>query len=169
NDTESRDACHHARRRTELSLEMGTESNRVIPNYALAHLIHALLGVAGSVLSITAPLAGALLVLLAAASATLDLMGILLVARRLTGGRASQNVISREDGGKPGTLILTAHYDASRGGAVFGRRASERRAALGKLIRWPIGLFEPYLWSLLLVLVCCTIRLVGLEGYVLTI
>jgi hypothetical protein len=168
-DAERRAAGHLAARLEDLGRQAEIESIRVFPNYAVAHLIHALLGIVGSVLSITAPLAGTLLVLVAAISAALDLTGTFFLVRRLTGGRASQNVISREDSDRPGTLILTAHYDAARAGVVFGRRATERRAALGKLIRRPIGPFEPFFWSLILLLVCCVIRLAGLEGYLLTI
>src|SRR5205085_9894538 len=99
----------------------------------------------------------------------LDLMGIVFVTRRITGARASQNVVSREDGGKPGTIVLTAHYDAARTGSVFNRRVVERRAALGKAIRRPIGPFEPFTWSLIALLICCVVRAVGLEGHLLTI
>jgi hypothetical protein len=168
-DAERRAAGHLATRLRELGRDAEVEPIRVFPNYGLTHVIHALLGIVGSVISITSPLAGTVIVLVAAASAALDLTGTLSPVRRLTGARASQNVVSREDGGKPGTLILTAHYDASRAGAIFGRRISERRAALGKLIRRPIGIFEPYFWSLIVLLACCTLRLVGIEGFVLTI
>jgi hypothetical protein len=168
-DAERRAADHLAARLGDLGRESAIESIRVFPNYAVAHLIHALLGIVGSVVSIGSPLAGLLIVLLAALSAALDLAGIFSPVRRLTGARASQNVISREDGGRPGTLILTAHYDAPRGGALFGRRLSERRAALGKLIRRPIGAFEPYFWSLIALLVACTLRLLGIDGFVLTV
>jgi len=51
------------------------KSSRVFPNYALTHLIHALLAVVGSVVSVSAPLVGTLLVLVAAISAALDLTG----------------------------------------------------------------------------------------------
>jgi hypothetical protein len=168
-DAERRAAVHLSRRLEELGRQVETEPVRTFPNFATAHALHALLAIGGSVLSITSPLAGTLLVLVAAISATLDLSGTALLTRRITGARASQNVISREDGGKPGTIVLTAHYDASRTGAIFGRWVSERRAALGKGIRRQIGLFEPFVWSLWLVLVCCALRLIGIEGQVLTI
>ena len=112
---------------------------------------------------------GLALVFVATVLTLLDLMGIAFLTRRVTGARASQNVISREEGGKPGTLILTAHYDSARTGAVFNRRVVERRAALGKAIRRPIGPFEPFTWSLVALLALCAIRAVGLNGYVLTI
>ena len=168
-DAERRAAGHLKRRLEELGRQAELESTRVFPNYALAHLTHALLAIVGSVLSITQPAIGLALVFAATVLTILDLMGIAFVTRRLTGPRASQNVISREGGGKPGTLILTAHYDAARTGAVFNRRVVERRAALGKAIRRPIGPFEPFTWSLIALLVFCVIRAIGIEGYLLTI
>src|SRR5437763_12027621 len=98
-DAERRAAGHLVGRLEDLGRHAETESIRIHPGYAPAHLIHALLAIAGSVLSITAPLAGTVLVLVAVVSAALDLTGAFFLVRRLTGVRASQNVISREDNG----------------------------------------------------------------------
>ena len=168
-DAERRAAGHLQRRLEELGRHADVESTRIFPSYALTHLIHALLAIVGSVVSITQPVVGLALVVAATVLALLDLMGVAFLTRRLTGARASQNVVSAEDAGKPGTLVLTAHYDAARTGAVFNRRVVERRAALGKAIRRPIGPFEPFVWSLIALLACCVLRAIGLEGYVLTI
>jgi hypothetical protein len=62
-----------------------------------------------------------------------------------------------------------AHYDAARTGIVFSRRAVERAATFGKLIRRPIGPFEPLFWSMILILACTAVRLTGLESLWLTI
>jgi hypothetical protein len=75
-----------------------------------------------------------------------DGTGLFMLTRRLTGRRASQNVVSSEDGGKPGTLVLVAHYDA--------RRAPRR--------------FRVFFWSMVAVLVCSIARLAGLDGSALT-
>ena len=115
------------------------------------------------------PVVGAALVLFATVSAFGDLSATFYVVRRITGRRASQNVSSTEDGGKPGVVILTAHYDAARTGAVFGRRAVERRATFGKLIRRGLGPFEPFFWSLFLILACTVVRLIGFDGTGLTV
>lgn len=168
-DAERRAARHLERRLGELGREVELEPTHVFPNYPIAHALHALLAIVGSVLSVYVPVAGAALVLLAAVSAFGDLSASFLLVRRLTGRRASQNVSSPEDAGKPGVVVLTANYDAGRAGAIFGRRALERRAALGRLLRRPIGPFEPFFWALIAVLVCTTLRLVGLEGLGLTI
>jgi hypothetical protein len=72
-------------------------------------------------------------------------------------------VVSRERGGRPGTLVLVAHHDAPRTGFVHGRLA-ERRAALGRRTGRPIGPFEPLVWSLALVLACALLRVGGIEA-----
>ena len=168
-DAERRAARHLAGRLEALGRDAELEPTSVHPNYAVTHAIHALIAIVGSVLSVTAPVAGAALVLFAAVSAFGDLSGSFYVVRRLTGRRASQNVTSREGGDRRGVIVLTAHYDAARSGAVFGRRAVERRATLGKLVRRGLGPFEPFFWSLLLILACTVVRLVGIEGTPLTV
>jgi Peptidase family M28 len=168
-DAERRAAQHLKGRLEELGREAEVEPIHVYPNYALTHAIHAALAVVGSVLSVSVPVAGVVLVLIAAVSAFGDLTGSFHLVRRLTGRRASQNVLSREDGDKEGTLVLVAHYDAARTGLVFSRRAVERGAVISKLVRRPIGPFEPYFWSIMAVLVCASLRLVGIEGLAVTI
>jgi hypothetical protein len=168
-DAERRAARHLEERLRALGRDAEIEPTSVWPNWPITHAIHALLAIVGSVLSVTAPFPAALLVLFAAISAFGDLTGSFYLVRRLTGRRASQNVVSREDSRKSGTLILSAHYDAARSGAIFSSRASERRAVLGKLIRRPVGPFEPFFWSIMVVLVCVGLRLFEIEALALTI
>src|SRR3954466_15008861 len=173
-DAERRAARHVAGRLRDLGREASTEATSVHPRYALTHLIHVLAALIGSLLAATgdsdaAKLAGTLVVLAAAVSTFGDLSGSFHLARRLTGRRASQNVVSREERGKPGTLVLVPHYDAARTGAVFNRRALARRARLGRLLRRPIGPFEPFFWSIMAVLVCSAVRLLGVDGTAISI
>jgi hypothetical protein len=168
-DAERRAAVHLERRLRELGREADTEPTSIHPNYPVTHALHALIAIVGSVLSVTTPVAGAALVLFATVSAFGDLSGSFFLVRRLTGRRASQNVTSREDGDKAGVVILSAHYDAGRGGALFSPRAVERRATLGKLLRRGLGPFEPFFWSLLVILVCAVVRLAGVEGTGITV
>ncbi len=118
-DAERRAADHLAGRLRELGREAQIEPITVHPNWALTHLIHALLAIAGSLVAVASPPIGALIAAFAALSTLGDLTGTLFLVRRLTGRRASQNVLSREDGGKPGVVVLVAHYDAARGGSIF--------------------------------------------------
>ena len=152
-----------------LGRDADVEPTSIFPNYPITHAIHALLGIVGSVLSVYQPVVGAALVLFATVSAFGDLSSAFYVVRRLTGRRASQNVTSKEGGDKPGVVILTAHYDAARTGTVFSRRSVERRATFGKLIRRGFGPFEPFFWSLFLILACTILRLVGFEGTAFTV
>ena len=167
-DAERRAAVHLRDRLRDLGRDATLETALVHPRFALTHLIHAALAVAGGLVatsSDTVPrLAGTVVVFVAAVAAFGDLSGTLHLTRRLTGRRATQNVVSREDDGKPGTLILVSHYDAARSGAVFGDRAMRRRARVGRAIRRPIGPFEPFFWSIMAILICCAIRLTGVEG-----
>ena len=168
-DAERRAARHLEERLGERGRDAELEPTSVWPNWPLTHAIHALLGIAGSILSVYAPFPAAVLILFTAISTFGDLTGTFYIVRRLTGRRASQNVVSRERGDKPGTLILSAHYDAARTGLLFSRRLTERRAVLGKLVRRPIGPFEAFFWSLMFILVLTLLRLLGIEAIPLTV
>ena len=169
-DAERRAALHLEGRLNALGREAEVEPTSIHPNYPVTHAVHALMGIVGSVLSVYQPVVGAALVLLATVSAFGDLSASFYIVRRLTGRRASQNVTSTEGGGdKRGVVILTAHYDAARTGSVFSRRAIERRATFGKLIRRGLGPFEPFFWSLFLILLCTIVRLVGIDGTLFTV
>src|ERR671939_960374 len=133
-DAERRAARHLERRLRDQGREAEVEHVEIWPNWPLAHVLHALLAIGGSVLAISQPVAGAVLIAVALVSAFGDLTSSFYLVRRLTGRRASQNVVSREESDRPGTLVLVAHYDAARTGAIYGRRGSERRARLGRLI-----------------------------------
>jgi hypothetical protein len=167
-DAERRAAGHLAERLRDDEREAEIEHCDTWPHWPLALSVLAILSVLGSVVSVSEPVPGAALVLTAALLTFIDGAGITALARRPWGRRATQNVVSVEHEGKPGTLVLVAHYDAGSQGAIYGRRVEERRAALGRLIRRPIGRLEPLFWAELMVLVCCLLRLPGIESSVLT-
>jgi Peptidase family M28 len=166
-DSERRAARHLQGRLAELGREAEIEPIDAWPSLPLACAIHALLGIVGSVLSVSLPVVGASFVLAAVVLTLLDVSGIP-ITRRLLGRRASQNVVSWGDRAAPGALVIVAHCDVGRGGLVLAERWQERRAALGRLMRRPIGLVEPFLWALVGLLVCCLLRLPGVDGTVLT-
>jgi hypothetical protein len=143
-DAERRAAGHLAARLEQLGRRTVIEPTRVRPSSALVHLLHAVLGIAG-----------AADVLVAAVSTLGELTGSFFLARRFTGARASQNVVSADDEGKPGSLILLARYDE-------GSDALMHRA---RLRLWP-GVF---FWSLMVILLCATVRLFGIEPTALTV
>ena len=116
------------------------------PEYAVVHLIHAALGVAGSIVATVQPAVGFALVLFAAASTYLDLNTRLYLVRSLLFRRTSQNVISpgnRPDA--PARLILMAHYDAARTGYIFSK-ASKRIRRLPERTRVGLGPFRLFFW-----------------------
>ncbi|HEY1276918.1 MAG TPA: M28 family peptidase [Thermoleophilaceae bacterium] len=167
-DAERRAANLLKRRLEEMGREAELEHVDCRPNWPLTYAALAVAAIVGSVLSVSAPVAGAAIALVALVVLFLDATGLLLTVRRLFGRRASQNVLSRDRGDRPGVLVLVAHYDSGRSGAGFGRRLQERRARLGRLVRRPIGPLEPLFWAMAAVLACCLIRLPGMEGTVLT-
>jgi len=168
-DAERRAAAYLKKRLEGLGRQVEVESVDAWPAWPLAYAILAVLAVVGSVLSVSAAALGAALALVAALLTFLDAGVLLPTLRRLLGRRASQNVVSWDDGGKPGSLLLVAHYDAGRGGIALGEKAETRRAAFGNLVRRPIGPLEPLFWAQLAVLVCCVLRLAGLSGPLLTV
>jgi hypothetical protein len=168
-DAERRAAGHLAERLNELGREADTETIEVWPNWPLTYAIHIALAVIGSVISVTIPVLGALLVLFAVLLTFLDATGIAILTRRLLGRRSSQNVVSlEEDGDKPGELYLVAHYDAGRGGLAFNRTLQERRAALAARIKRPIGPLQPLFLVMVALLVCVLLRVPGMDFKVLT-
>ena len=157
-DAERRAAVHLRDRLNDLGREAELQPIRVRPRFGLAHALHALLAVAGSLVAVGATAAGSALVLLAAVLTFLDASGYLQVMRRILGGRASQNVESREHGDKPGVLIVTAGYDSPRESGALGLAT--------RLLR------DPWLvmWgAMVAILACCVVRLTGTESTVLTV
>jgi len=131
---------------------------RVHPRFGLAHAAHATLAVVGSVVAVTAPAPGAALVLAAALLTLLDGLGYLHLLRRPLGTRASQNVEAREESDKPGVLVIAAAYDSPRESGAL--------ALATRLLR------DPYLamaLSMLVILVCCALRLAEIDGTAVTV
>src|SRR5919106_888556 len=168
-DAERRAAAYLKKRLEGLGRAVEVESVDAWPAWPLAYAVLAATAVVGSVLSVSVPALGAGLALTAALLTFLDAGVLLPTVRRLLGRRASQNVVSRGGGDKPGSLLLVAHYDAGRGGIALSQKAETRRAAFGNLVRRPIGPLEPLFWAELAILVCCVLRLAGLSGLLLTV
>jgi Peptidase family M28 len=160
-DAERRAARHLAGRLRAQGRQAELESFSAWPAWQLAYAFHAALAIVGSALSVELPIVGAALVLAAVLLTLLDVSGALVTTRRLLGRRASQNVISWGDRGAPGALLLVAHIDSGRGGLV--RRDAWRRRLT------TIGPLTPFFGSLVLVLICCLVRLAGIDETWLTV
>jgi hypothetical protein len=154
-EAERRAARHLEKRLQELGREARLEPIRVHPDFGLTYAIHAVAGVVASVLSVYAPLFGLALAAAPTISAFGDLTGTFHLVRSLMPVRASQNVISEEDNGKPGLIVLVAHYDAPLTGMLLDRR----------LRAWPRAM----LISLTLITICAFGRLFGIESTPLTV
>lgn len=114
-------------------------------------VVVSVLGVAGSVLAIAAPVAGLVLAGLALLALLAELSPRPLL-RRLTIARATQNVVSpppERAGERPVTLILTAAVDLPRRG--WAERVP------GGVPRWLMG-------ALLLIVACAVTRVAGVDA-----
>jgi hypothetical protein len=156
-DAERRAAVQLRDRLISLGRDAALQPVGVRPRFGLTHAIHALVAIVGSVVAAGSPALGAALVGAAALSAFLDVSGLLHVARRLTGSRASQNVESLEDAGKPGTLVVVAGYDAPRASQAFERAQ--------RVLRDP---WLAMVAAMLVILACCVLRLAGIENQLVT-
>lgn len=154
---DERRAARELEKRLEgLGREVVLEPTRIRPAFALTHAIHAVVGVIASVLAVYQPGIGFLLALIATVSTFGDLTGAFFLVRSLTPVRASQNVVSEEDSGKPGLVVLSARYDTRRSGMLLGPRLVNV---------WPRALFI----SLAVITACSFLRVLGLQPVWLTV
>jgi hypothetical protein len=161
---EHRAAEHLAGRLRSLGRDVEIEPAVVRPDYPLTYVLHILLALAGAAASMRRPRLGAAALLASVVSAFGDSYARFHLLRRLTGRAVTHNVLSRERGGKPGTLVILAHYDAAKTGWLFDPKALERRVRLGRRLGLDIGLFEPFTWSLLALLALAVARALGVRG-----
>jgi hypothetical protein len=129
-DAERRAANSLARELTAAGADVRIDPFWCRPNWAFAHAWHVALIIAGSLVSVSHPRPGLILLLVALVSIVADAALGMSLGRRLTPERASQNVVARKrtaTSTKPLRLVITANYDAGRTGLVY--RAPFRRAA----------------------------------------
>jgi hypothetical protein len=93
----------------------------VRPHWPAMHLLHALAGVAGSLISTASPVAGLAVVAVAFVSTLLELTGRPSPTRLLTFRRATQNVVAppKRPHSRRVRLVVFAAYDAARRGLAF--------------------------------------------------
>ena len=164
-DAERRAANRLAERLAELGRRAEVEPIYAHPQVGLIVALHCLLGVAGSLLAVAEPAIGFALVLLAATSAYLDLNTRLYLLRLLFFRRVSQNVVSPPR--RPGAdkrLVLCAHYDAGRTGAIFAPRLVDLAGRLGARLPFSIAPLRLVFWSLAALLPLIGARMAGVES-----
>jgi hypothetical protein len=139
--------------------EAWVETHWVRPGWAVPVALAALLGVAGSLRSVTVPEAGVALAGVAALVLAIEAAGRVSPGRWLGARRATQHVLTSSPSPPAGTvrLIIAARYDAPRGGLVMG----DRWRALGARLR------SPRAWLALacaVVAACAGARLGGVDA-----
>ena len=168
-DAERRAANRLAERLRSAGRRAEIEPTYVHPQVWSAMALHCLLGVAGSLVAVAVPALGFGLVLLAATSLYLDLNYRFYILRRLFFRRVSQNVVSPSPGpGAPARLVLVAHYDAGRTGAVFVSKRARRASRFADRHAWA-GPYRLVFWSLALLLPTLGARMAELDSSALAI
>jgi hypothetical protein len=128
-------ACTDAERRTARRLQRrllaggrdaALETVWVRPEWPLSLLLHAGLGVAGSLVAVAAPRPAAGVLVVVLVSAVVESIGRGRLLSLVLHRRATQNVVSPAPHERPYRLIVTAALDAPRGGSSLARRARER-------------------------------------------
>jgi hypothetical protein len=151
--------------------EVDLEAHWVRPGWPLVLVLHAALGVAGSVVAVSHPAIGLALAAAALLSLLLDGLGLAHVLRRLTPARATQNLVSpptaatRSGRERIVRLVICAPYDAPRAGVAFREpvRAAVARAQAAARGRLP----GPPAWmalALVVVVGMAGARLAGSDG-----
>jgi hypothetical protein len=139
--------------------EVTVDRIRVRPSYHVALALLAAIAVVGSVVSVSTPPLGVVILLLVSIAIYADLTGRPSPIRWLTSPRDTANVTS------PGRLpdamhrvVLTAHHDAAHGGLLFARRRRRRRPSpLSRLA----GRIDLVFWATLAALAASVVRLVS--------
>jgi hypothetical protein len=161
-----RGACTDAERRAAVALageleaeghEARTTTHWVRPHWAVAVALGALLGAAGSLVAVAAPVPGLIAAAVAALSLGLEAAGITSPLRLLTPRRATQHVVSPPQEHDGVALLVCAPYDAPRRGLLL----NDRWRALGSRLR------NVRAWLALCALViagACALRLADTDG-----
>jgi hypothetical protein len=169
-----RAACSDAERRAArlLMRELRTLDRRARmetfwarPQVPAVWLLHALLGVAGSVVSVGTPAVAVGVLAVAALSGLLELGGRGPGLSLLWPRRATQNVVSDGPGQAPVRLVVTAAYDSPRSRSGFAAPLVRLDAALRRATRgrWPSPLALLTL-SLVALVGCAGARLGGIDA-----
>jgi hypothetical protein len=169
-----RAACSDAERRAARLLARELKANGrtsrietawVRPQWPAIWLLHAILGIAGSVLSVDAPAVAVGILAFAGVSAAVELSGRGKVIGLLMPRRATQNVVSESPDRAPVRLIVTAPYDAPRAQTAFVGSLSRLDGAVRRITRgwWPhpLGLLA---LSLAVLTACAGARLGDVES-----
>ena len=143
-DAERRSAIAVRDRLRERGRTAGLQTIWVRPHWPWTHALHCLLGVGGSIVSVWEPIVGGAILAATLISFAGDLSGRWALVRLLTPRRATQNVVSPPPASQAAKarLVIAAHLDAGRTGAVYGVWAgleARLRQALRGHLASPLG------------------------------
>lgn len=169
-DAERRAANRLVERLRGLGRRAEIEPTYVHPQLGLIYAAHCALGVAGSLVAVALPVLGFALVLFAATSMYLDLNARFYLLRRIFFRRASQNVVSK--GRHPtaaARLLLVAHLDVARTGAVYSPKRLRRLQRLAAVMPSLLSPSRLLFWSLAVLVPAVAARAAGLESDLLSL
>ena len=168
-DAERRAANRMAERIRETGRRAEIEPIHVQPQIGLVYAAHCALGFAGSLLAVELPVLGFALVLLAATSMYLDLNARLYLVRRLFFRRASQNVVSKGGSDAPARLVITAHLDAARTGAVYSPKRIRLFERVANAVPFALSPSRVLFWSLAYLVPVLGVRAAGVDSDLLSV
>lgn len=162
-DAERRAANAMAARLRESGRRTEVEPIYVHPQAPLVWALHATLAFVASVLAVEVPIAGFALLLFATTSFYFDLNAGRHFLRLFFFRRASQNVVSRgENPDASHKLIIAAHTDAARTGAIFGKGATRLTKLLAGFLPFPHT--RLLFWSAAIMLPMLGARMAGVDS-----
>ena len=164
-DAERRAANRLAERLREIGRRAEIEPIHVHPQVGLVYALHCLVGFAGSLAAVAVAPLGFALALCAATSMYLDLNARHYLLRRLFFRRASQNLVSR--GARPDAparLLIVAHVDAARTGAVFSPGRMRLLARLDRRLPFALSPTRILFWSLAVLVPVLGVRMAGVDS-----
>lgn len=165
-DEERRAAEDLAKQLNTAGFRAEVQPTYVHPDFSAIHAAHVAIAIAGSIVGAYVPVAGFVTVLLVAVSLYGDLNTRWYLLRRLFFRRASQNVVARGTRrDAPERVILTAHYDAARTGAIYDRKRLKRGAKLQRRLPFALGPYRILFWGVFPPLLAALgLRMAGIEG-----
>jgi hypothetical protein len=169
-DAERRAANAVAERLRKLGRRVEIDPIHVHPQLGLIYALHCVLGLAASLVAIELPILGFGLALAVATSMFGDLNARFYLLRRMFFRRASQNVVSPgARAGAPARLIISAHLDSARTGAVYSPKLIGRFSRLAGSLPFVISPSRLLFWSLAFLLPVLAARAAGLDSDVISI
>jgi acetylornithine deacetylase/succinyl-diaminopimelate desuccinylase-like protein len=164
-DAERRAANRLAERLRALGRRAEVEPTYVHPQVGVVHAGHCLIAFAGSLVAISSPVVGSRSCSSLPRRCTSTSTTASTCCARSSSG-AARRTSSRPvpTPGARARLVICAHVDAARSGAIYDPRRARRAARLSQRSPVPLGFFRVVFWSLALLLPLLGARMAGLDS-----